>query len=153
MNIIPASKRIGISAFALSAVAYSIGLGSALERPEIQIEGAGDPAPAAIGSSFADMVAGVPEPVETDPVDADDVEPDLAEEVTPDPATPPQAQPVPMVQPDPVETETVEATDTGITVPVTVEAAIAGANEMAFSSTIDRLKRLNHALPNRNVWR
>ncbi len=137
MKIIPASKRVGLGAFAVSAVAYSFGLGSAFETPSVQIEGAGDPAPAAIGSAFADMVEGVQEPVETEMEEIEEVEPDFAEHIEPDPVETPDPTPLPEVQPETVETEIVEADQIGIMVPVAVDAAIDGADAMAFTTAED----------------
>ena len=140
MKIIPASKRIGFGAFAVSAVAYSFGLGSAVQRPPTLIEGAGEQAPAALGSSFADLVEGVQEPVEADIKETEEVEPNTAEAVEPDVVDAPKPIPVHASEPTLVETETVETDQTGITLPVAVEAAASGADAMALT-TVDTVQQ------------
>lgn len=138
MKLVPASKRIGLGAFAASVVAYSVGLGSGISPDEVLIEGAGDPAPAAIGSAFADLVEGVQEPVETDITDAEIVEPDTAETPDADAVEPVEPDLADVVDPEPVAADPVDVTDLGITVPVDVETAVEDAETLAFTTSAEK---------------
>ncbi|MEM6589423.1 MAG: TonB family protein [Pseudomonadota bacterium] len=110
--MIAASRPVLIGALGIALAAHGLGLHGAFEKEDVQMEGDSGAVQAALGSSFADMVAGMEVSQ-----DAEDVtEPDQPVEDVTDPVEPEQT--VQETTPDEVQQQPAEVEEAAEDVPV-----------------------------------